>query len=79
MTYSYNVHRIDIPKLPPGVPQSNLSLSIGSHVASLRSNFETHNTMLYILADTTENRAKIQALETASTAGMLTRTSKFCA
>jgi hypothetical protein len=60
-------YRIGIPKLRHGVP-SNLALSIGSHVASLRPDFETHSTILHILEDTTENRARIQALGTASTA-----------
>ncbi|KAF5329781.1 hypothetical protein D9619_009096 [Psilocybe cf. subviscida] len=58
-------YRVDIPNLPQGLPQTNLALSIGSSVASLRPNYETHNTLLYILPNTFERGAKIQALEVA--------------
>ncbi|KAF5329782.1 hypothetical protein D9619_009097 [Psilocybe cf. subviscida] len=67
-------YRVEIPKLPQGLPQTNLALSIGSSVASLRPNYETHNTLLYILADTPEYRAKIQTLEVVSRNGLFIST-----
>lgn len=67
----YNFYRISIPKSAQGLSQSNLALSIDSRVASLRPYFETLNTMLYILEDTTENRAEIVAYTSITTDELL--------